>query len=88
MPARGSSSISSTTASVTEARIGRHVVEVDAGDRLRGDGPEERGAQVVGGDAREQVGGELEEPLLGPGDAGEGAAGLVGQARAGRPPRP
>ena len=55
------------------------VVEVDAGLGLRGDGPEEGGAQVERGDAGEHVGGELEEAVVGAGDARVGAAGVDGE---------
>ena len=69
-----------STASVTltpdRARRGRGR---PAGTGFGRDRPEERGPQVVGGDAGEQVGREVEEPLLEPGGAG---------AASGRPRRP
>ena len=42
------------------------VVEVDTRDRLRRRRGRERGSQLLGGDAREQVGREPDEPLLEP----------------------
>ena len=64
------------------------VVEVDARHRLRRDRPQEGGAQVVGGDAGEQVGRELEEAVLQAGGARVGAAGLGRPGAAARRRRP
>src|SRR3546814_17823394 len=60
-------------------RDGSHVVEVYAGLRLGGGGPQERGAQIVGGDTGEEIGGQLDEALVGAGHAGVGPPGVVGE---------
>ena len=54
------------------------VLEIDADHRLGSDRAQERGAQV-GGDALEDVGRELDEALVGPGDARERPAGTIRQ---------
>ena len=58
----------------------RDVVEVDTRHRLRRRGAEERRPQPIGGDAREEVGREVEEALLEPSSARVRPSRLGGEA--------
>ena len=78
---------SSSTASVTLARIGATWSRSTRGRRLGRDGAEERGAHVVGGDAGEQVGREVEEAIFEAGGAGIRTAGRRSTAAAAPSPR-
>ena len=78
-PTRGSSSISSSTASATGHRTGATWSRSTWGTGLGVDRPEERVAQLVGGDAGQQVGRQVGERLLQPGPPGDRALGQRGE---------